>query len=361
MKYIFLLFMLLPIAGQVYISWQIWNILPLSTPFKISVVVLMVLPFFTFFFSMSGQLDKLPMSLATILYEMGTAWLIILLYLVILFLLLNVGTVLHLIPSSFTHNSIIGSLSIFFSMVVLFTYANIHYNNKKKVEITLTSEKKVSKPMKVVLISDMHLGYHNKRSDLHRWINLINKENPDAILIAGDIVDRSVRPILEEHTAEEFKNLNAPVYAIYGNHDYYTGITSDKKFCEDAGIHILQDSIVYIGDLAIVGRDDRTNPQRKSLSEVMQNIDRSKYIIELDHQPYHLEEAEQNKVDFEFAGHTHYGQVWPLSWITDAIYEDAFGPHQRGNTYYYVSSGLGIWGAKFRIGTQSEYIVATIK
>ena len=144
MKYIFLLFMLLPIAGQVYISWQIWNILPLSTPFKISVVVLMVLPFFTFFFSMSGQLDKLPMSLATILYEMGTAWLIILLYLVILFLLLNVGTVLHLIPSSFTHNSIIGSLSIFFSMVVLFTYANIHYNNKKKVEITLTSEKKVS-------------------------------------------------------------------------------------------------------------------------------------------------------------------------------------------------------------------------
>ena len=74
-----------------------------------------------------------------------------------------------------------------------------------------------------------------------------------------------------------------------------------------------------------------------------------------------MEEAEQAGIDFEFAGHTHYGQVWPISWITDAVYEDAFGPLQKGKTRYYVSSGLGIWGAKFRIGTQSEYLVLRIR
>jgi hypothetical protein len=52
--------------------------------------------------------------------------------------------------------------------------------------------------------------------------------------------------------------------------------------------------------------------------------------------------------------------VWPISWITDAIYECSWGSHQRGNTRYYVSSGIGIWGGKYRIGTQSEYVVATI-
>ena len=93
----------------------------------------------------------------------------------------------------------------------------------------------------------------------------------------------------------------------------------------------------------------------------MEGIDRSKYIIELDHQPYHLEEAEQCGVKFEFAGHTHHGQVWPLNWVTDAVYEDAFGPLTKGKTEYYVSSGLGIWGGKFRIGTQSEYLVVTIR
>lgn len=77
--------------------------------------------------------------------------------------------------------------------------------------------------------------------------------------------------------------------------------------------------------------------------------------------PYHLEEAEQNGIDFQFSGHTHHGQVWPVSWITDALYEKAYGSLQKGNTQYYISSGLGIWGGKFRIGTQSEYVVLTIE
>lgn len=90
-------------------------------------------------------------------------------------------------------------------------------------------------------------------------------------------------------------------------------------------------------------------------------ISTSSYTILLDHQPYHLEQAERHHVDFQFSGHTHHGQVWPVSWITESIYECAFGSHQRGNTRYYVSRGLGIWGGKFRIGTRSEYIVAEVK
>ena len=57
---------------------------------------------------------------------------------------------------------------------------------------------------------------------------------------------------------------------------------------------------------------------------------------------------------------THEGQVWPISLLVDAMYETAWGPYQKGNTHYYISSGLGIWGGKYRIGTRSEYIVATI-
>jgi predicted MPP superfamily phosphohydrolase len=85
------------------------------------------------------------------------------------------------------------------------------------------------------------------------------------------------------------------------------------------------------------------------------------YTIILDHQPYNLERSEQAGADFQLSGHTHRGQVWPISWITDAIYECSWGSHQRGNTRFYVSSGIGIWGGKYRIGTQSEYVVATIR
>jgi predicted MPP superfamily phosphohydrolase len=109
------------------------------------------------------------------------------------------------------------------------------------------------------------------------------------------------------------------------------------------------------------------NPHRKALKDIVNeelashpSLLTTHYTILLDHQPYHLEEAEQAGIDFQLSGHTHRGQVWPISWITDHIYECSWGSHQRGNTQYYVSSGIGIWGGKYRIGTQSEYVVATI-
>ena len=109
-----------------------------------------------------------------------------------------------------------------------------------------------------------------------------------------------------------------------------------------------------------MGRDDRSNRKRKSVGQLMQGIDSTRYIILLDHQPYHLEEADQSGVDLQLSGHTHRGQVWPLNWVTRAMYESDYGAYKRGKTDYYVSSGIGIWGGKFRIGTDSEYAVITL-
>ena len=355
------LFLLLPVAGQYYVSVRVWQLLPAIPLLRTSVVVLMALSFIGFFVAMSGLLDKLPLGLASFIYEVGTSWLVILLYMVMLFAVLDLGAAVGIIPRSFLKTSVLGSISVTLLLTVLFTYAYFHYDNKQRVELTLASKGKLSRNMTLVMVSDLHLGYHNRRSDLHRWLECIKNERPDAILIAGDLIDRTIKPVNEEHSAEEFRRLGIPIFAVLGNHDYYTGVNVDKVFCQQAGIQLLQDSVAYFKDIAIVGRDDRTNKRRKPLSRLMEGIDRRKYIVELDHQPYHLEEAALNGVDFQLAGHTHYGQVWPINWITKAVYEDAFGPLTKGNTRYYVSSGLGIWGAKFRIGTQSEYIVAKIR
>ena len=167
--------------------------------------------------------------------------------------------------------------------------------------------------------------------------------------------------------AEEFHRLKAPVYACLGNHEFYAGHPEAKQFYKDAGIHLLIDEATVIdSSLVIIGRDDRTNMRRKPIKDLMYSLTShlspltSKYTIVLDHQPYNLDRAEAAGVDFQLSGHTHRGQVWPISWITDHIYECSWGSHQRGLTQFYISSGIGIWGGKFRIGTQSEYVVATI-
>ena len=161
--------------------------------------------------------------------------------------------------------------------------------------------------------------------------------------------------------------MQTPVYACLGNHEYYSGEPGALQFYQQAGIHLLRDSIANVGDLCIIGRDDRSNHHRKSIAQLQKETSpnpeklEEAYTIVLDHQPYHLEEAEAAGIDFQLSGHTHRGQVWPISWITDALYECSWGGHQRGKTRYYISSGIGIWGGKFRIGTQSEYVVATLK
>jgi hypothetical protein len=285
------------------------------------------------------------------------------LYLVIIFLVLDLGRLIHLVPRSLLFNNWQMAVGIVVFLFVVFLYGNIHYYNKVRVPLELTSSKPLPKDYRVVMVSDLHLGYHNPRKELARWVDMINAEKPDFILIAGDLIDGSIRPLNEERMAEEFHRLTAPVYACLGNHEHFGGDANARQFYKDAGIHLLIDEAVVIDSaIVVIGRDDRSSRHRKSVEELAKGLkaEGSSYTIVLDHQPYELEKAEAAGVDFQLSGHTHRGQVWPISWITDAIYECSWGSHQRGDTQYYVSSGIGIWGGKFRIGTQSEYVVATL-
>ena len=355
-----LLFMGLPLLAIGYIGWHLWCLLPLSAIWKTVVIIVMAGCFLLTFANFSRSTDGMPMPVAITCYEVANSSLIILLYLFMLFLVLDLGRLVRLLPRTILYNNWGTTIGIVVLMTVIFTYGYFHYKHKYREDIRLTTEKSMAKPIKLVMMSDLHLGYHNRREELRRWVDMMNEEHADAILIAGDIIDMSIRPLKEEKMYEEFKRLNAPVYACLGNHEYYSGEPDAQKFYEQAGIHLLRDSCAVVDDLCVIGRDDRTNLHRKTLADIMKQADRSKFTILLDHQPYHLEQAERQKIDFQFSGHTHHGQVWPISWITENIYECAFGAHQRGSTRYYVSSGIGIWGGKFRIGTRSEYIVATI-
>ena len=360
-----LLFMALPLAGLGYVSWHIWQLLPTATVWKWVVTGVLITCFLLLFLDLGRKLDRLPLPIAQTMYEIGTSTVIVLLYLVIAFLVLDVGRLFHIVPRSWLHANAVTTVALVGGLLTLFVCANLNYKRKVRVELHLTTAKPLPHDYTIVMLSDLHLGYHNQREEFHRWVDLINAEKPDLILIAGDIIDGSMRPLKDQKMYEEFHRLSAPIYACLGNHEYYSGEPDAQQFYRDANIHLLQDSATVVGDLCIIGRDDRTNIHRKSLGKIMEesslHTSHSSFLILLDHQPYHLEQAERQHIDFQFSGHTHHGQVWPISWITESIYECAFGAHKRGHTNYYVSSGLGIWGGKFRIGTRSEYVVLNLQ
>ena len=362
-----MLFLLLPLAALVYLSWHIWVMLPVAGWLKLLVIAIGVVSFALLFLTFRRAFDGLPLWVARMGYEVGTSSLIVLLYLVMLFLVLDLGRLVRLVPKAYLYHNGYMSVGILVFMLGLFVYANLHYQHKERVALDLKTAKPLAKDYKIVMASDLHIGYHNPRKELARWVDMMNAEQPDLILIAGDIIDGSMRPVMEERMAEEFRRLKAPVYACLGNHEFYAGVPEARQFYRDAGIHLLIDeSTVIDSSLVIIGRDDRTNMRRKPVKDLVKvqrsqlNV-QSPYTIVLDHQPYNLDRTEKAGVDFQLSGHTHRGQVWPVSWITDHVYECSWGSHQRGATRYYVSSGIGIWGGKFRIGTQSEYVVATLQ
>ena len=357
-----ILFMALPLAGIVYVAWHLWVLLPLGSIWKWLVIGLGILCFLMLFVGFGGGLERMPLPLARMVYAIGTSSIFVLLYLVMAFLVLDLGRLVHLVPKGWLYGNGVTATAIAGLLVTVFVCGNIHYYNKVRVTLDLVTDKPLPHDYRIVMLSDLHLGYHNTRADLARWVDMVNTEQPDLVLIAGDIIDKSLRPLLEEDMAAEFRRLQAPVYACLGNHEYFSGEQGAEKFYRAADICLLRDSSVAVDSaLVIIGRDDRFSRRRKPLEQLVGKAVPRPYTILLDHQPHALEQAERCSVDFQLSGHTHRGQVWPVSWITDVLYECSWGSHQRGNTRYYISSGLGIWGGKFRIGSQSEYVVATLR
>ncbi|MBD8389716.1 metallophosphoesterase [Dysgonomonas sp. BGC7] len=371
----FLIIFVVYILANFYVFHHIWMAMPPNTIGRVSLVSFAVIAVSSFFLSFFLG-DSMPVWLASGLYKIGTAWLFILLYFFIvmaakdLFGLAN--KLLHFMPGDaitrYTKENWVGLgfMVGFITLVMVCGY--LKYQSKVRVELPVETSKIIgdsilTKPLRIVAISDLHLGYGIGKKEFETWVELINAEKPDMVLIAGDIIDNSVRPLEKGNFAESFHKIKAPmgIYACPGNHEYISGIKGSLDFIEKTGVRLLRDSVAEVDScIYVIGRDDRSNEGRKSLKELTDSLDHSKFIILLDHQPYNLEESEQQGVDLQISGHTHQGQVWPISAITKALYEIDHGFLKKGNTDIFVSSGIGIWGGKFRIGTQSEYVVIDI-
>ena len=357
-----ILFLIIVLGLMVYVAWHLWQMLPLGTGWRATVISVCLGLLFLMVAAIVGR-KYIPENLTGYIYYITTAWLFIFLYLAMACLVIDV--VRLAVPSVrpwFVHHWG-GVAAVAGALLLIFAYGNWRYHHKVRTELTVDTEKPLLRDYRLVALSDLHLGYTIGRKELARWVDLVNREEPDAVIIAGDIIDNAMQPVLREAMDEELKRLKAPlgVYACPGNHDYLSG-KDNTDFFHQAGIRLLKDEVVLVDSaFYVAGRDDRTNHKRKKLKEILKNIDLRHPMVLLDHQPFHLKQSERAGVDFQLSGHTHRGQVFPINLITDVIYECSHGYHRLGRTHYYVSEGIGLWGGKFRIGSKSEYTVVTLK
>jgi predicted MPP superfamily phosphohydrolase len=216
------------------------------------------------------------------------------------------------------------------------------------------------------MVCDIHLGQVYGRKSLARIVNVMNEHRPDIVVLVGDIFDGNPEPVIKKDMGVEFSRLQAPYgsYFVNGNHERYGGergkIVAD--YLALRGIKPLLDTVALIdGSFYLAGRIDRSTHTRKSIPELLHDIDRWLPIILLDHQPFYLEEAEQAGVDLQLSGHTHRGHLFPLNYVTDKIYEQDWGFYRKGKTNYYISCGTGTWGPPIRTAGSSEVVIIDLE
>lgn len=251
-------------------------------------------------------------------------------------------------------------------------------HNVWETNYNLTTKKSIY-DLRVVMFADSHIGTTFSGKDFAKHVEAMQDKKPDIVVIAGDYVDDNTP---KEDMLEATKSLSQlktkyGIYFVFGNHDkgYYGpehrgfSVGDLVKELTDNGIKVLRDESVLIDDtFYVIGRRDYSeireqNGKRQSMEELVQGLDKSKYIIVLDHQPTEFDKQAEAQVDLVLSGHTHGGQLFPFNqvgkWIkaNDLVY----GYEKRQNTDFIVTSGISDWAIKFKTGTKSEFVTIDIR
>ncbi len=264
--------------------------------------------------------------------------------------------------------AMIGSIALV-ALLLIGGHINTRFPVVRHVDIQIDKQAGDLKELNAVLMSDIHLGTLIGNGQFSRVVAKAMALQPDIILLAGDILDEDLAPVIRQNIGKTLKQLNAPlgVWAVLGNHEHIGGSAAAQEYLESHGLQILRDSVAKINDsFWLVGRDDRdkqrfTGRPRKPLENLMQQVNADYPVILMDHQPFYLEKAAVLGVDLQVSGHTHHGQLWPLNLITRAMYTISQGYSEIDGMHAYVSNGVGTWGPPVRVGNRPEIVQLRIR
>lgn len=219
--------------------------------------------------------------------------------------------------------------------------------------------------LRIVQLSDLHLTKRVKPDYLKNLVEKINEIKPDIVLFSGDIIQTSALKV-KEHL-EHFKNLEAPSYYVSGNHDIVYGLKDLNEIMCKNGVVCLDNKIVCINvkgsTLQLVGLSDRYSFVRgikRPIKELFLKLNPDLSTILLAHQPKDISHVDNFRIDIQLSGHTHGGQIFPISLMVKLFQPYFSGLYMYKKTVLYVTNGLGYWGLNIRYKAQSEIAVLTI-
>lgn len=386
MIFLFLLPFYLGVSSYMMFRFFYWmkhcnhrfNWLRFKVPFAVVYLFMALSPVIAFLLPKSA--------VAIVIRRISTYWIGIMLYsllYVVLFDLLRLiakhtklkNTLLFSRGSVISIGSVVVACAVATCLYGIFNARNIKVN---EYSVTVNKSCGSDKHLKAVLVADLHMGYAIGVDHITNMVEKINQQNADIVIIAGDIFDNSYDGMDDpEGIKAQLKSIKSKygVYAVYGNHDIdekiLMGFTFDwggkqlhsekmTNFMKDCNIKLINDESVLINDeFYLVGRRDTDKPgteddTRAEISELTKDLDKTKPIFVLSHEPDELQKTADAGADIDFSGHTHDGQLFPGNLTIGLFWENPCGMIKKDNMYSIVTSGVGVYGTFMRVGTDAE-------
>lgn len=386
MIFLFLLPFYLGVSSYMMFRFFYWmkhcnhrfNWLRFKVPFAVVYLFMALSPVIAFLLPKSA--------VAIVIRRISTYWIGIMLYsllYVVLFDLLRLiakhtklkNTLLFSRGSVISIGSVVVACAVATCLYGIFNARNIKVN---EYSVTVNKSCGSDKHLKAVLVADLHMGYAIGVDHITNMVEKINQQDADIVIIAGDIFDNSYDGMDDpEGIKAQLKSIKSKygVYAVYGNHDIdekiLMGFTFDwggkqlhnekmTNFMKECNIKLINDESVLINDeFYLVGRRDTDKPgtedgTRAEISELTKDLDKTKPIFVLSHEPDELQKTADAGADIDFSGHTHDGQLFPGNLTIGLFWENPCGLIKKDNMYSIVTSGVGVYGTFMRVGTDAE-------
>ena len=250
--------------------------------------------------------------------------------------------------------------SVSFALIVVLCflpYGVYEAWNVKRVDIEFSTKKLPQgiDRLRIVQVSDVHLGGLYPVGHLKRIMNIVRSAAPDILVVTGDLVDGNMDARTEESKLLAENGAKYGAFAVTGNHEAYAGLDQAIAFMEHSGLTVLRGQAVEVAGIVLAGLDDPAVSGTDEWPDDM-HVPEDRFVVLLKHRPG-TAEGSDGKFDLQLSGHTHGGQIWPIRHSVRRRYGYDQGLTKSGNADVYTSNGAGFWGAPLRFLTPPEVTV----
>lgn len=299
-------------------------------------------------------------------YFLSTFWTGILVNLLLAITVISIIILLGQLANFDINTPLLGI--VFFTLAIIYSFWgmwNAMHPQIKDISVTIPNLPERWKNKKIIQLSDVHLGHVYRDGFMRNIVEKINMIRPEIVVITGDLfdgMDGDLAPLIKPLDDVEAKE---GLFFITGNHETYLGVKEVTNALAKTKVKVMQDEVIDLKGLKLIGINYPDRDENKDVVGTLGSLQKDFKgfpNIFLYHSPVNIDQFKESGVNLQLSGHTHYGQIFPLGYITNLIYKGYdYGLYQMGDYTLYTTNGTGTWGPTMRTRNTPEIVVITLK